>query len=340
MIDVDLLTSSYDYTLPKSQIAKYPVTPRDSAKLLIYNRADDTITHATFRDILEFLPPCDVVINDTRVIKARIFGKKESGGEVELLLNRPLIDSRFLVLIRGRVREGVILQFAMGLTAEVLKLNSDGSREVIFHRDGAVLEFPELVELLDEIGHIPLPPYMERSDIEEDSRDYQTIFAKHSGAVASPTASLHFTEELFSSLRSRHNIYSITLHIGAGTFQPVKSENILEHQMHSELFSIPRDSLELLKSDREILAVGTTVTRTVEYFIRTGISDGECNLFLNPTNRPERVNYLLTNFHLPKSTLIMLVSSFIGRERTLEIYREAVESGYRFFSYGDAMLII
>jgi len=144
---------------------------------------------------LEFLPPCDVVINDTRVIKARIFGKKESGGEVELLLNRPLIDSRFLVLIRGRVREGVILQFAMGLTAEVLKLNSDGSREVIFHRDGAVLEFPELVELLDEIGHIPLPPYMERSDIEEDSRDYQTIFAKHSGAVASPIGSLHFYQE-------------------------------------------------------------------------------------------------------------------------------------------------
>jgi len=340
MIDNDLLTKSYNYYLPKSQIAKYPISPRDRARLLVYNRKEDTVTHAIFKDILEFLPPCSVIVNNTKVIKARIFGKKRSGGAIELLLNRPLIDNRFLVLIKGRVKEGIELFFKNSLVAKVLKLNSDGSREVIFKKGEKILNFIELIEILEEIGHIPLPPYIEREDRESDSIDYQTIFAEEAGAVASPTASLHFTQELFGKLKERHNIYNITLHIGAGTFQPVKSENILEHKMHSEYFSIPKETREILESREKILAVGTTVTRSVEYFARAKKDSGECDLFLNPKNRPVRVNYLLTNFHLPKSTLIMLVSSFIGREKTLQIYKEAIEKGYRFFSYGDAMLII
>jgi len=340
MIDEDLLTNSYDYTLPKSQIAKYPISPRDRAKLLIYNRKKDSITHAIFKDILEYLPPCSVIVNNTKVIKARVFGKKESGGEVELLLNRPLADNRFLVLIRGRVRIGTKLYFPEGLVAEVVELNSDGSREVIFFKNGKILEFLELVELLEEIGHIPLPPYIKREDKKSDEIDYQSIFAKKSGAVASPTASLHFTDELFENLKQRHRVYDITLHIGAGTFKPIKCRNILEHKMHSEYFYIPQPTKEILESNKKILAVGTTVTRTVEHFARTKETRGECDLFLNPKNRPIRVDYLLTNFHLPKSTLIMLVSSFIGRKKTLQIYKEAVEMGYRFFSYGDAMLII
>jgi len=181
---------------------------------------------------------------------------------------------------------------------------------------------------------------MQREDKKSDSIDYQSIFAKEAGAVASPTASLHFTKELFEKLKKRHRVYNITLHIGAGTFQPVKSKNILEHKMHSEYFSIPKETKEVLESKNKILAVGTTVTRTVEHFARVKETKGECNLFLNPKNRPIRVDYLLTNFHLPKSTLIMLVSSFIGREKTLEIYKEAVDKNYRFFSYGDAMLIV
>jgi S-adenosylmethionine:tRNA ribosyltransferase-isomerase len=181
---------------------------------------------------------------------------------------------------------------------------------------------------------------MQREDNKEDERDYQTLFARHAGAVAAPTASLHFTPELFEAMQQSHPTHKVTLHVGAGTFKPVESENILDHPMHSEFFSISDKAAAVLDSDAPILAIGTTVTRTVEYYVRTGKKEGECDLFLNPHNPPRRVTHLLTNFHLPKSTLIMLVSSFIGREKTLQLYKEAVEKNYRFFSYGDAMLIL
>ncbi len=337
----ELLTSSYDYELPAHLIAQYPVQPRDSAKLLVYNRETNTTTHTTFRHLLEYLPKeCDIFLNDTKVIKARIFGRKKSGGKIELLFNKPLSATESLVMIRGRVRVGTELFFDNSLTAIVTELNSDGSRVIKFQQFNRDIRFEELVILLDRIGHIPLPPYMQREDNQEDERDYQTLFAKNAGAVAAPTASLHFTPELFEALKQRHQTHKITLHVGAGTFKPVEVDNILEHPIHSEYFDIPTKSSEVLESQKPILAIGTTVTRTVEYFARTKKVDGECDLFLNPYNKPQRVTHLLTNFHLPKSTLIMLVSAFVGREKTLELYYEAIKREYRFFSYGDAMLII
>jgi S-adenosylmethionine:tRNA ribosyltransferase-isomerase len=337
----ELLTKNYDYELPEGFIATSPVHPRDNAKLLVYDRKTDTITHTTFKHLLDFIPKeCDIFLNDTRVIKARIFGKKDSGGKVELLFNKPLDAHHYLVLIRGKVKVGTELFFDHNLTATVSKLNDDGSREVTFKHKGGEIRFEELVLVLDDIGHIPLPPYMQREDNEEDETDYQTLFAKNAGAVAAPTASLHFTPELFSELEARHKTHKVTLHVGAGTFKPVEVEQILEHPMHSEYFHISQEASKVLDSNQPILAIGTTVTRTVEYYVRTKKTDGECDLFLNPHNLPKRVTHLLTNFHLPKSTLIMLVSAFIGREKTLQLYREAIENKYRFFSYGDAMLIL
>jgi len=348
----ELLTKNYDYALPEGYIATTPVHPRDHAKLLVYDRKTDTITHTTFQHLLDFLPKeCDVFLNDTRVIKARIFGVKEAtsmnkkgfvqgGGKVELLFNKPLDAHHYLVMIRGKVQVGTTLLFDNALSATVTAFNEDGSRVVTFSQKGKSIRFEELVLVLDSIGHLPLPPYMQREDNKEDETDYQTLFAKNAGAVAAPTASLHFTPELFEALNQRHQTHKITLHVGAGTFKPVDVENITDHPMHSEYFHISKEASSVLEGSRPILAIGTTVTRTVEYYVRTKKLEGECNLFLHPNNPPQRVTHLLTNFHLPKSTLIMLVSAFVGREKTLALYEEAIEKNYRFFSYGDAMLIL
>ena len=336
-----LKTSSYDYFLPKELIASKPVHPADSARLLVYDRNSDTITHTTFKHLLDFLPnDLNIYLNDTKVIKARIYGKKESGGKVELLFNKPLFMNRYQVMIKGKVQEKTKLYFDENLIAEVLELNEDGTRVVKFFQNDKQLDFLELIEILNKIGHLPLPHYMNREDEKEDEKDYQTLFAKNYGAVAAPTASLHFTDELLEKLNNNHNISYLTLHVGAGTFKPVDSENILEHPMHSEYFEVPNESIKALKEEKKTLAVGTTVTRTIEYFARTNKIQGECDLFLNPANKPIKVNHLLTNFHLPKSTLIMLIASFVGLEKTLEIYKTAVKEKYRFFSYGDGMLII
>lgn len=336
-----LKTDSYDYTLPPELIATEPASPRDSCRLLVYNRQDESITHTVFSKINDFLPPeCAVLCNDTKVIKARIFGSKPSGGKIELLINKPLNAPEVSCLIRGRVKEGTRISFDKGLIAEVKALKEDGSREVRFYQNEALLHFEELILVLDEIGHIPLPPYMQREDKSSDEEEYQTVFSQNAGAVAAPTASLHFTPELFEELRSQHPLEFLTLHVGAGTFKPVEAETITEHPMHSEYYHIPPAALELIRSDRDLLAIGTTVTRTVEYFMRTEKSEGEANLFLHPHNPPVRVDHLLTNFHLPKSTLLMLVASFVGLEQTQAIYAEAIREKYRFFSYGDAMLIL
>jgi len=337
----DLLVSSYDYNLPEELIAKYPVSPRDEAKLLVYDRKRDKIIHTKFKNILDFTEKSAFIFNDTKVIKARIFGVKDTGGKIELLLNRPIKD-KFLVYIRGKVKKGTKLFFDNNLLAEVEDLLEDGSRIVSFKlriENGELrkLDFLELVNVLDEIGHVPLPPYIKRNDEKIDEKEYQSVFAKKEGAVAAPTASLHFTDELLSKIKEK---YFLTLHVGAGTFKPVEVEDIREHKMHSEFYEIPKETAKIIDSDKEIVAVGTTVTRTIEYYFRTKQLKGECDLFLNPLNPPIRVNHLLTNFHLPKSTLIMLVASFIGREKTLEIYNEAIKNNYRFYSYGDAMLII
>lgn len=336
-----LKTSSYDFTLPNELIATKPVSPADSARLLVYNRQTDTITHTTFKNLMDVLPEdISVFLNDTKVIKARVFGKKESGGKVELLLNKPLFMDRYLVMTKGRVKIGTEVFFDKGLVATIVELNEDGSRIATFKKDGQKIDFLELVNTLNDIGHLPLPPYMNREDNEQDEKDYQTLFAKNYGAVAAPTASLHFTEELLAKINDKFDVNYLTLHVGAGTFKPVDAEDILEHPMHSEYFEIGIDAKANLDKAKKVLAVGTTVTRTVEYYARTNMIQGECDLFLNPSNTPIKVDHLLTNFHLPKSTLIMLIASFVGLEKTLEIYNEAIKEKYRFYSYGDGMLII
>ncbi len=337
----ELLTQSYDFSLPEELIATYPASPRDSAKLLVYDRKRDTITHAVFRDIERFIPKdAALIFNNTKVIKARLYGQKSSGGKVELLINRPLNAYDVSVYIRGRVKVGTLLEFSTGLQAFVKELREDGSRVVRFVKDEKELRFEELLPLLDAIGHIPLPPYLQREDEALDEQEYQSVFAKKEGAVAAPTASLHFTKELYERITAIHPFAEVTLHVGSGTFKPVEAEIITEHPMHSEYYEIPQKAKDLLDSDVPVLAVGTTSTRTIEYYARTKQTRGEANLFLHPQNPPQRVNHLLTNFHLPKSTLIMLVASFVGLEKTLELYETAIKERYRFYSYGDAMLIL
>ena len=341
MSNKDLLTASYDYNLPKEFIATSPARPADSAKLLVYNRAEKSITHTTFANILEYIPTnCSIFLNDTKVIKARIYGKKSSGGKVELLVIKPLPENRFIAMVKGRVKIGTSIEFEQNLRATIEDLNEDGSRVVKFYQQDLELNFEQLVEVLEQIGHIPLPPYMNREDCEQDKLDYQTLFAKEDGSVAAPTASLHFTPELLEKLYNKFDVHTLTLHVGAGTFKPVDAKNIQEHPMHSEYYKIPKNAQSVIDSEQKILAVGTTVTRTIEFYARTKKPNGECDLFLHPHNKPIRVDYLLTNFHLPKSTLIMLVSAFLGRDETLKLYNEAIQKEYRFYSYGDAMLII
>ncbi|WP_297434333.1 tRNA preQ1(34) S-adenosylmethionine ribosyltransferase-isomerase QueA [Sulfurimonas sp.] len=342
MSNPELLTSSYDFHLPDELIAAYPANPRDHAKLLVYNRETDTITHAHFYDLEQFIPKdCALIFNDTKVIKARLFGHKPSGGKIELLINRPLNAVDINVYIRGRVKAGTQLLFDENLQAKVISCNDDGSREVNFFKDKKLLRFEELLPIVDKIGHIPLPPYIQREDETADANEYQSVFAKEEGAVAAPTASLHFTPEQHERICKNHKHAYVTLHVGSGTFKPVEADIITEHPMHAEYYAISNAAKELLDSKTPILSVGTTSTRTIEFYAKHGkIQSGEANLFLHPNNKPSRVNYLLTNFHLPKSTLLMLVASFVGLEKTQELYATAIKENYRFYSYGDAMLII
>ncbi len=249
-------------------------------------------------------------------------------------------DNQFLVYIRGRVKVGTKLLFDQSLSAEVVKLHEDGTRVVTFYQLDQKLDFEMLNQILETIGHIPLPPYIKREDNKEDVQNYQTLFAKNIGAVAAPTASLHFTPELLKKIQAKHQSAFVTLHVGAGTFKPVEHQDINEHIMHKEFYNIPSSAQEIIDSPKKILAVGTTVTRTIEYYARENKTEGESDLFLHPQNRPMRVNYLLTNFHLPKSTLLMLVASFVGIQKTLDLYDEAIKNNYQFYSYGDAMLIV
>lgn len=337
-----LKTSSYDFTLPQELIATHPVEPRNYARLLVYDRKTDTITHARFDALDSFLPKeCVIIFNDTKVIKARLYGHKESGGRIELLINRPIDAYSVNVYIRGKVKVGTAVHFKNGFQARVTALHDDGSRDVHFYLDESHLRFEDVLPIIDEQGHIPLPPYMQREDAAQDEEDYQSVFAKHEGAVAAPTASLHFTKEQFEEICRKHQHAAVTLHVGAGTFKPVDSEVITDHPMHSEYYHVSPEAKALFESDKPMLCVGTTATRTIEYYARhEGELSGQANLFLHPGNKPLRVNHLLTNFHLPQSTLLMLVASFVGVEKTHQLYEEAIKERYRFYSYGDAMLIL
>jgi S-adenosylmethionine:tRNA ribosyltransferase-isomerase len=340
--DKELLTASYNFTLPKELIATHPVHPRDNAKMLVYNRVTDTITHSYFYELEKFLPNnVALIFNDTKVIKARLFGHKPSGGKIELLINRPINETDINVYIRGKVKLSTEILFENNLRAIVKEINNDGSRVVHFMHNSQILRFEDLLPLIDTIGHIPLPPYINREDNQEDESEYQSVFAKEEGAVAAPTASLHFTQEQHQRICQNFDHAFVTLHVGSGTFKPVEAPIITQHPMHSEYYEISDKAKNILDSEQAILSIGTTSTRTIEFYHKHGkIQRGEANLFLHPKNKPSRVNHLLTNFHLPQSTLLMLVASFVGLEKTQQLYKEAIEHNYRFYSYGDAMLIL
>ncbi|WP_267523003.1 tRNA preQ1(34) S-adenosylmethionine ribosyltransferase-isomerase QueA [Campylobacter sp. MG1] len=334
----DISLNSYDYELDDELIAKFPADPADSAKLLVYYKNTQEIKHHYFYELPSILPECAIIFNDTKVFKARIYGQKTTGAKIELFINKILANNQFLVQIRGKVKELDELIFS-DIKAIIRNVFNDGTRLVEFYKNNTILSTNEILNFTQKYGHTPLPPYIKRSDNKKDEENYQSIFAKNIGAVAAPTASLHFTKNLMSKLKNFKQAY-ITLHVGAGTFANVEHENILEHKMHSEYYNLSNEAINLINSDIPLLGVGTTVTRTIEYYARTKQKNGECDLFLHPLNKPIRQNYLLTNFHLPKSTLIMLVASFIGRDETMRIYKEAIDKKYKFYSYGDAMLII
>lgn len=337
----------FDYNLPPELIAQEPVNPRDKARLLIVDKKDKKIEHKYFFEILNYLKKGDVlVVNDSKVFKARLFGnKKESGGLVEIFLHKQMDDKTWECLLGGRVKEGLEIILEDKFKALVLKNNQDGTWLVEFNKTGH-----DFFKAVGRIGHLPLPPYIKRNaDNKEDDRSYQTVYAnsKKIGSVAAPTAGLHFTPKLISQIKKIGvEIEKVTLHVGLGTFSPVKVENILEHKMHSEYVEIDsRTALRLKKAKQagqRIIAVGTTSCRTLESWGQAGFPDSFnswTNIFIYPGYQFLVIDALITNFHLPKSTLLMLVSAFGGANFVKKAYQQAVFNNYRFFSYGDAMFI-
>ncbi|ACO03064.1 MAG TPA: tRNA preQ1(34) S-adenosylmethionine ribosyltransferase-isomerase QueA [Persephonella sp.] len=333
--------SDYDYRLPKELIAKYPVEPRDSCRLMVLNRKERTIEHRIFRDIGDYLKEGDLlVLNDTKVIPARLIGRKETGAKIEIFLLKPVTENVWEALIKNikRLKEGQVVIISEDFRVKLLEKLDEGKAVV-------QLVGEDIKYLIEKYGHIPLPPYIEREDEDKDRDYYQTVFAKKEGAVASPTAGLHFTEELLEKLKEKGiKTAFVTLHVGLGTFRPITVEDITKHKMHEEFYQIPEETLDLIRETKErgrsVVAVGTTVVRTLETYAQTGKKEGFSDIFIYPPYDFKIVDSMITNFHLPKSTLLLLVSAFAGRDFILEAYREAVEKRYRFFSYGDAMLIL
>jgi len=333
--------SDYNYNLPKELIAKYPVEPRDSCRLMVLNRKDKSIKHTIFRNIGDYLEKGDLlVLNDTKVIPARLIGRKETGSKIEIFLLRELGENVWEALGKNikRLKLGQKVIFGNDFYCELLEKSKDGKIKVKLFADN-------VKEAINKYGHIPLPPYISREDEEKDRQLYQTVFARKEGAVASPTAGLHFTEELLNQLKEKGiNITYITLHVGLGTFKPIKVEDITKHKMHEEYYSIPDESLNLIKETKEknkrVIAVGTTVVRALESYGKTGKKEGYSDIYIYPPFQFKIIDALITNFHLPKSTLLLLVSAFAGRDFIMRAYKEAIKNKYRFFSYGDAMLII
>jgi S-adenosylmethionine:tRNA ribosyltransferase-isomerase len=337
-----VLTQDFDYDLPAASIAQEPA-PRGESRLLVLDRQGPE-RHSRVSDLPRLLHPDDLlVLNDTRVIPARLYGRSAGGGRMEILLIERVAEREWDALVKPgrRAQPGARIEIEAGLTAEVIDKREDGR-----HR----LRFTEPIEPhLDRLGHIPLPPYIHRPDTAEDRERYQTVFARQPGAVAAPTAGLHFTARLLEEIAAASvEIARITLHVGIGTFKPVSAERIEEHRMESERYEIGEETAGAIQraraAGRRVVAVGTTVVRTLESAAQAG--EGEVRagsnatkLFITPGFRFQVVDALLTNFHLPRSTLLMLVSAFAGRERVLAAYEEAIREGYRFYSYGDAMLV-
>ncbi len=339
-------TSDFDYELPQELIAQTPVEPRDSSRLLVYHRDTDTIEHKIFHDVIDYLNPGDVlVLNQTRVIPARLYGVKEgTGGAIEFLLLRRLNLTDWEVILKpGRkAKPGARFVFGNGeLVAEILTVSEDGGRSVRFFYEG-VFE-----EVLEKLGQMPLPPYIHEKL--EDKTRYQTVYAKVDGSAAAPTAGLHFTPELLNRIREKGvEIVPVLLHVGLGTFRPVKEEDVAQHHMHSEYYEVTPEQADKINAARaaggRIVCVGTTSVRTLETVAtEDGVvhpGSGFTQIFITPGVKIKAVDALITNFHLPQSTLLMLISAMMGRENALRTYKTAVEERYRFFSFGDAMMIV
>lgn len=338
--------SDFNYELPEELIAQDPLLKRSDSRLMVLNREDDSIAHKHFRDITEYINPGDcLVINDTKVLPARLIGAKEgTGASIEVLLLKRHDDKTWETLVKPgkKARPGARISFGDGkLIGEVTDVVEEGNRLVRFEYEG-IFE-----EVLDELGQMPLPPYITHHL--EDKNRYQTVYAKHTGSAAAPTAGLHFTDELLEQLQSMGvKIARVTLHVGLGTFRPVKVENILEHHMHSEFYMIDEEVANIINETKanggKIISVGTTSTRTLETAAAEDGTIKPCSgwteIFIYPGYKFKCVDRLITNFHLPESTLLMLVSALYDREKVLEAYKVAVEERYRFFSFGDAMLIL
>lgn len=336
-----MLLSDFDYHLPDHLIAQHPPAVRGASRLL--HVAGTSLTDGQFADIASLLAPGDVMVfNDTRVIKARLFGEKASGGKIEALIERVLDEHTALAHVRSSKspKPGTRLIFAERWEAEMLGREGELFKLRFLAEDN-------LFDILDASGKLPLPPYIERTAEGEDDERYQTVYAREKGAVAAPTAGLHFTEDMLDILQSKGvELAYVTLHVGAGTFQPVRVDNIADHKMHSEIYDVPQRTYDLIQAAHargsKVLAVGTTSMRALESAARSGAlvaGRGETDIFITPGYRFRVVDRLLTNFHLPKSTLLMLVSAFAGYTEMRAAYAHAVQHEYRFFSYGDAMLL-
>ncbi|MBW1728625.1 MAG: tRNA preQ1(34) S-adenosylmethionine ribosyltransferase-isomerase QueA [Deltaproteobacteria bacterium] len=346
------LLNDYNYDLPDDLIAQKPAPQRDRSKLLFLNKETGVLSHHKFYDIYDLLLPTDLlVLNDTRVIPARLFGKKDTGGKAEVFIldyaggrENPGYNElvlKCLIKASKRPKNGTPLSFGRELRARVVN-GQEGIYTVKFSSKN------NFENLLDRIGHVPLPPYIKRNDCEDDRTSYQTVYASKKGAVAAPTAGLHFSKKLLKKIEKKGiKIVTVTLHVGYGTFLPVRVSDIRDHKIHSEWYSISKETADIINhaktKGRRIIAVGTTCVRTLEYAsdVKGNVAHGSgtCDLFIYPGYRFKVVDAMITNFHLPKSTLLMLVSAFAGRENILNAYQTAIDKKYRLFSYGDAMFI-
>lgn len=338
-------TSDFKFDLPQELIAQIPIEDRASSRLMVLDKETGEIEHKVFRDVIEYLNPGDcLVLNNTRVIPARLIGEKlETGGKIEFLLLKRTEEDTWQALVKPGKRAKVGTKFSFGngkLIGEVVDLSDEGSRIIKFHYDG-IFE-----EILDELGNMPLPPYI-TARLEEKER-YQTVYSKHNGSAAAPTAGLHFTEELLNEIKEKGvDIAFITLHVGLGTFRPVKVDDVLNHKMHSEYYMVSQEAADKINRAKEsgnnVVCVGTTSCRTIESACdengKMKETSGWTDIFIYPSYKFKVLDRLITNFHLPESTLIMLVSAICGKENVLNAYNEAVKERYRFFSFGDAMII-
>ncbi len=333
--------ADFHFELPEALIARHPLAERRASRLLVLDGESGALNHRHFTDLLEYLRPGDLMVfNNTRVIPARLFGQKASGGKLEILVERVLDSHRVLAHVRSSKspKPGSLLQIDGGGEAEMV-----ARHDALFE-----LKFAEeVLPLLDRVGHMPLPPYIDRPDEDADRERYQTVYARHAGAVAAPTAGLHFDQDLLAAIAAKGvDSAFVTLHVGAGTFQPVRVERIEDHHMHCEWLEVGQDVVDAVAACRarggRVVAVGTTSVRSLESAARDGqlkAFSGDTDIFLYPGRPFHVVDALVTNFHLPESTLLMLVSAFAGYPETMAAYAAAVEQGYRFFSYGDAMFI-